>query len=143
MSVNSVGYLPHRSGSVNIHRYSPPLWRIIVNYYIVGDQIAPGQNKYNIFNTFKRELSGLTLQLLCAIVSTTMRYTQQYLATRHQNGCVTAMNFSFGNSSGLRHVKLHIMRSCEGGPGAHICKIRKALRDILAEKWRKVNCVFD
>ena len=31
-SVNSGGYLPRRSGSVNIHRYSPPLRRIIVKY---------------------------------------------------------------------------------------------------------------
>ena len=30
VSVNSGGYLPRRSGSVNIHRYSPPLRRIIV-----------------------------------------------------------------------------------------------------------------
>ena len=28
----SLWYLPRRSGSVNIHRYSPPLWRIIVKY---------------------------------------------------------------------------------------------------------------
>ena len=36
VSVNSGGYLPCRSGSVNIHRYSPPLRRIIVKYpYIV------------------------------------------------------------------------------------------------------------
>ena len=34
VSVNSGGYLPRRSGSVNIHRYSPPLRRIIVNYYV-------------------------------------------------------------------------------------------------------------
>ena len=34
MSVNSGGYLPRRSGSVNIHRYSPPLRRIIVNYQL-------------------------------------------------------------------------------------------------------------
>ena len=33
VSVNSGGYLPRRSGSVNIHRYSPPLRRIIVNYW--------------------------------------------------------------------------------------------------------------
>ena len=32
VSVNSGGYLPRRSGSVNSHRYSPPLRRIIVNY---------------------------------------------------------------------------------------------------------------
>ena len=34
VSVNSGGYmyLPRRSGSVNINRYSPPLRRIIVNY---------------------------------------------------------------------------------------------------------------
>ena len=32
VSVTSGGYLPRRSGSVNIHRYSPPLRRIIVNY---------------------------------------------------------------------------------------------------------------
>ena len=32
VSVNSGEYLPRRSGSVNIHRYSPPLRRIIVNY---------------------------------------------------------------------------------------------------------------
>ena len=32
VSVNSGGYLPCRSGSVNIHRSSPPLLRIIVNY---------------------------------------------------------------------------------------------------------------
>ena len=32
VSVTSGGYLPGRSGSVNIHRYSPPLLRIIVNY---------------------------------------------------------------------------------------------------------------
>ena len=32
VSVNSGGYLPRRSGSVNIHRYSPPLRRIIVKY---------------------------------------------------------------------------------------------------------------
>ena len=32
VSVNGGGYLPRRSGSVNIHRYSPPLRRIIVNY---------------------------------------------------------------------------------------------------------------
>ena len=31
-SVNSGGYLPRWSGSVNIHPYSPPLRRIIVNY---------------------------------------------------------------------------------------------------------------
>ena len=34
VSVNSGGYLPRWSGSVNIHRYSPPLRRIIVNYCI-------------------------------------------------------------------------------------------------------------
>ena len=33
VSVNSGGYLPRRSGSVNIHRYSPPLRRIIVKYH--------------------------------------------------------------------------------------------------------------
>ena len=32
VSVNSGGYLPRRSGSVNIHHYSPPLRRIIVKY---------------------------------------------------------------------------------------------------------------
>ena len=32
VSVTSGGYLPRRSGSVNIHRYSPPLLRIIVKY---------------------------------------------------------------------------------------------------------------
>ena len=32
MSVTSGGYLPRRSSSVNIDRYSPPLLRIIVNY---------------------------------------------------------------------------------------------------------------
>ena len=31
VSVSSGGYLSRRSGSVNIHRYSPPLRRIIVN----------------------------------------------------------------------------------------------------------------
>ena len=31
VSVNSGGYLSRRSGSVNSHRYSPPLRRIIVN----------------------------------------------------------------------------------------------------------------
>ena len=31
LSVNSGWYLPRRSGSVNIHRYSPPLRWIIVN----------------------------------------------------------------------------------------------------------------
>ena len=34
MSVNSGGYLPRRSGSVNIHRYSPPFRRIIVKYNV-------------------------------------------------------------------------------------------------------------
>ena len=34
VSVNSGGYLPHWSGSVNIHRYSPPLQQIIVKYCI-------------------------------------------------------------------------------------------------------------
>ena len=33
VSVNSGGYLPRQSGSVNIHRYSPPLRRIIVKYH--------------------------------------------------------------------------------------------------------------
>ena len=33
VSVNGGGYLPRQSGSVNIHRYSPPLLRIIVNYF--------------------------------------------------------------------------------------------------------------
>ena len=33
VSVTSGGYLPRRSGSVNIHRYSPPLLRIIVKHY--------------------------------------------------------------------------------------------------------------
>ena len=32
VSVNGGGYLPRRSGSVNIHRHSPPLRRIIVKY---------------------------------------------------------------------------------------------------------------
>ena len=32
VSVNSGGYLPRRSGLVNIHRYSPPLRRVIVQY---------------------------------------------------------------------------------------------------------------
>ena len=32
VSVTSGGYLPRRSSSVNIHRYSPPLLWIIVNY---------------------------------------------------------------------------------------------------------------
>ena len=32
VSVNSGGYLPRLSGSVNIHRYSPPRRRIIFNY---------------------------------------------------------------------------------------------------------------
>ena len=42
VSVNSGGYLPRRSGSVNIHRYLPPLLRIIVKYCTVyyGHQIA-------------------------------------------------------------------------------------------------------
>ena len=35
MSVNSGKYLPRRNGSVNIHRYSPPLRRIIVKYHII------------------------------------------------------------------------------------------------------------
>ena len=34
VSVISGGYLPRRSGSVNIHRYSPPLLRIIVKYQL-------------------------------------------------------------------------------------------------------------
>ena len=33
VSVTSGGYLPRRSGSVNIHHYSPPLLRIIVNHH--------------------------------------------------------------------------------------------------------------
>ena len=36
VSVNGGGYLPRRSGSVNIHRHSPPLRRIIVNYTKYG-----------------------------------------------------------------------------------------------------------
>ena len=36
VSVNSGGYLPRRSGSVNIHHYSPPLRRIIVKYLPLG-----------------------------------------------------------------------------------------------------------
>ena len=35
VSVTSGGYLPRRSGSVNIHRYSPPLLRIIVNWHML------------------------------------------------------------------------------------------------------------
>ena len=31
VSVDSGGYLPRRSGSVNIHSYSPPLRQIVVN----------------------------------------------------------------------------------------------------------------
>ena len=37
VSVNSGGYLPRWSGLVNIHRYSPPLWWIIVKYHIWQD----------------------------------------------------------------------------------------------------------
>ena len=33
VEVNSGGYSPSRFGEVNIHRYSPPLRRIIVNYH--------------------------------------------------------------------------------------------------------------
>ena len=33
VSMNSGRYLPRPSGSVNIHRYSPPLRRIIVKYF--------------------------------------------------------------------------------------------------------------
>ena len=36
VSVNSGGYLPRRSGSANIHGYSPPLRRIIVNYRLIN-----------------------------------------------------------------------------------------------------------
>ena len=39
VSVNSGGYLPRRSGSVNIHHYSPPLRRIIVNYAHVEPEL--------------------------------------------------------------------------------------------------------
>ena len=42
VSVNSGGYLPHWSGSVNIHRYSPPLRRIIVKYTYSGYLIGCG-----------------------------------------------------------------------------------------------------
>ena len=35
VSVNGGGYLPRRSGSINIHRYSPPLRRIIVNCHLI------------------------------------------------------------------------------------------------------------
>ena len=35
VSVNSGEYLPRRSGSVNIHRYSPPLRRIIVIIIVI------------------------------------------------------------------------------------------------------------
>ena len=37
VSVTSGGYLPRRSGSVNIHRYSPPLLRIIANCWQMGE----------------------------------------------------------------------------------------------------------
>ena len=40
MEVNSGGYLPRRSGSVNIYRYSPPLRRIIVNYWQLSGSLA-------------------------------------------------------------------------------------------------------
>ena len=39
VSVTSGGYLPRRSGSVNIHRYSPPLLRIIVNCLGLVEQL--------------------------------------------------------------------------------------------------------
>ena len=50
VEVNSGGYLPRRSGSVNIHRYSPPLRRIIVNYtnhknYTISTTLAPDPGK--------------------------------------------------------------------------------------------------
>ena len=45
--MNSGGYLPRRSGSVNIHRYSPPLRRIIVNYHRLSSTL-------NMFKVFMR-----------------------------------------------------------------------------------------
>ena len=43
VSVSSGGYLPRRSGSVNIHRYSPPLRRIIVKYTASMPHLHPEQ----------------------------------------------------------------------------------------------------
>ena len=45
MSVNSGGYLPRRSGSVNIHGYSPPVRRIIVEY-LDWIKILQSQNSF-------------------------------------------------------------------------------------------------
>ena len=38
-------YLPRRSGSVNIHRYSPPLRRIIVNY---SEDVMASLSQYSL-----------------------------------------------------------------------------------------------
>ena len=69
VSVNSGGYLPHRSGSVNIHRYSPPLRRIIVKYikdkptkwgiklWILADSSNGYTCDFNIYRAAGREVS--------------------------------------------------------------------------------------
>ena len=50
MSVNGGGYLPRRSGSVNIHRYSPPLRRIIVKYcHYLEEPASKGMYCMHIF----------------------------------------------------------------------------------------------
>ena len=45
VSVNSGGYLPRRRGSVNIHRYSPTLRRIIVEYPCAGNDRWGGSRR--------------------------------------------------------------------------------------------------
>ena len=61
VSVNSGGYLPRRSGSVNIHRYSPPLRRIIVKYcFLESPQIYKPLWHYKPLCTITCSLEGST-----------------------------------------------------------------------------------
>ena len=64
VSVTGGGYLPRRSGSVNIHRYSPPLLRIIVNYSHLA---AFGERKWRKSHLIRKEKKylGIAINLCC------------------------------------------------------------------------------
>ena len=58
VSVNSGGYLPRQSGSVNIHRYSPPLRRIIVNQSTILERISTHPSLVQILNLTQGRVLG-------------------------------------------------------------------------------------
>ena len=89
VSLNSGGYLPHQISSVNIHRYSPPLRRIIVKYCLFNTHcwLKP-QDQLNWTGQSLSATYGCSLQYAGEPTGTSM--SEELVSETRQKQCMFA-----------------------------------------------------